>query len=166
MVKTIRDKSRGNTATSIRIWTLQWGALSHMLCIIRSTVVCHLHLRNEIILTLGQPLTSGIRTSARFMANNVIMTNRKSLLNEYEQYERSNYWGVRTRCIREDSCRHKVLQGTNTQEVRFNDSSSFLKSALIPLHPIWLLPNGELSWTSGLPLALSLSLSHPQWRRI
>lgn len=106
------------------------------MCIIKSTVVCHLHLRNEIILTLGQPLTSGTRTSAQFMANNGIMTNRISLPNEYEQYERSNYWGVRTRRIREDSCRHKVLQGANTQEVRFNDSNSFLKSALIPLYPI------------------------------
>lgn len=131
------------------------------MCIIKSTVVCHLHLRNEIILTLGQPLTSGTRTSAQFMANNGIMTNRKSLPNEYEQYERSNYWGVRTRRIREDSCRHKVLQGTNTQEVRFNDSNSFLKSAFIPLYPIWLLPNGEPSWPPGLPLALSLSLGHP-----
>lgn len=54
------------------------------MCIISSTVVCHLHLRNEIILTLGQALTSGTGASAWFTANNEIMTNRKSSPNEHE----------------------------------------------------------------------------------
>lgn len=57
--------------------------------------------------------------------------------------------------------RHTEFQCANAQEVRFNNSSSFLKSALICLYPIRLLPTGELFWPPGPPLALSLSLTTP-----
>lgn len=64
------------------------------MCMTRSTVVCHLHLRNKIIPTLGQPLTSGTGTSARLTVNNRIMANGKSSPTEHEQYERCNYGEV------------------------------------------------------------------------
>lgn len=100
--------------------------------IIRSTVVCYLHLRNKIILTLRQPLTSGTWTSTRLWQITKswqIGTPRQMNLSNIRKAITGESWAWH---ILEASCHHKELQGANTQEERFNNSSSFLKSALIP----------------------------------
>lgn len=104
------------------------------MCMTKSTVVCHLHLRNKISRPSGRPLTSGTGTSARLTANN----RWARTIWEMQLWES---WRAVT----------VELQCANTQEVRFNNSSSFLKSALISLYSIRILLTGELFWPPAGP---------------